>query len=228
MLLKPERSVGPTAGPLPGALKLQYHGIWATIAVDVIRTGSSPPLKNALAVFLCHSSADKPSIRDLHRRLTSDGVDAWLDEICLLPGQDWDLEIQRAIRRSQVVLVCLSASSLTKEGYVQREIKRALDLAEEKPEGTIFVIPVRLEAVTVPDRLRQWQWVNLFDPDGYDRLLSSCACGAKRYKLTLPKQIIKCSPVPGLVANVQPSRPNLYAFSVQKRTWRPGSLGTLW
>jgi 6-phosphofructokinase len=110
-----------------------------------------------------------------------------LDEICLLPGQDWDLEIQRAIRRSQVVLVCLSASSLTKEGYVQREIKRALDLAEEKPEGTIFVIPVRLEAVTVPDRLRQWQWVNLFDPDGYDRLLSSLRLRGEALQVDSPE-----------------------------------------
>jgi hypothetical protein len=29
-----------------------------------------------LRVFLCHTSADKPSVRNLYRRLTSDGVDA--------------------------------------------------------------------------------------------------------------------------------------------------------
>jgi hypothetical protein len=30
--------------------------------------------------------------------LTQDGVDAWLDKAMLLPGQDWELEIRKAVR----------------------------------------------------------------------------------------------------------------------------------
>jgi hypothetical protein len=33
-----------------------------------------------LRVFLCHSSADKPAVRDLYDQLTARGIDAWLDE----------------------------------------------------------------------------------------------------------------------------------------------------
>ena len=44
-------------------------------------------------------------------------------------------------------------------------------VAEEKPEGTIFVIPVKLEEVGVPKRLSQWQWANLFEEGGYQRLV---------------------------------------------------------
>jgi hypothetical protein len=63
----------------------------------------------------------------------------------------------KAIRASDAVVVCLSGSSVTKEGYLQKEIKDALQVAEEKPRGTIFIIPVRLQEVDLPDDLSQWQ-----------------------------------------------------------------------
>jgi uncharacterized protein (TIGR02646 family) len=127
--------------------------------------------KRLLSIFLCHTSGDKPLVRGLNRRLVADGFDAWLDEEKLMPGQDWDLEIRKAVRSSDTVVVCLSNGSITKEGYVQKEIRLALDIADEKPEGTIFLIPVRLEECEVPDRLRKWQWVNLFDEAGYGKLI---------------------------------------------------------
>jgi hypothetical protein len=127
-----------------------------------------------LNVFLCHSSNDKPAIRDLYERFRhTSGIDPWLDEEKLLPGSDWDLEIRKAVRLSHVVLVCLSDKSVHKEGYVQKELKHALDLADEKPEGTIFLIPLRLNRCEVPDRLRRWHWVDLFEDGGFQRLLSA-------------------------------------------------------
>jgi hypothetical protein len=100
-------------------------------------------------------------------------LDPWLDEENLLPGQDWNYEISRAVRDSDVVLVCLSENSVSKTGYVQREIKVALDVADEQPEGAIFIIPVKLEECVVPDRLSTWQWVNLEDTGGYERLVAA-------------------------------------------------------
>jgi hypothetical protein len=126
-----------------------------------------------LSVFLCHSSTDKKTIRDLYQRLSDDGYDPWLDEERLLPGQEWDLEIRRAVKQADVVLVCLSNHAVTKEGYVQKEIRIALDLADEKPEGVIFLIPVRLDDCKVPSRLEAKQWVDIFTEDGYQRLLRS-------------------------------------------------------
>jgi hypothetical protein len=119
--------------------------------------------KRPLKVFLCHASGDKPAVRQLYKRLVVEGIDAWLDQEKLLPGQDWRLEIPKAVREADVVVICLSNRSITKEGYIQKEIKFALDIAEEKPEGTIFVIPARLEDCPVPERLNRWQWVDLFD-----------------------------------------------------------------
>src|SRR5437016_11398315 len=119
--------------------------------------------RQQLRVFLCHSSGDKPQVRELYRRLKRYGFNPWLDEYDLLGGQDWELEIRVAVRSSDAVVVCLSKSSVNKEGFVQKEIRFALDAADEKPERAIFIIPVRLEMVDVPQRLKQWHWINLFE-----------------------------------------------------------------
>jgi hypothetical protein len=124
-----------------------------------------------LRIFLCHSSEDKPAVRKLHRRLTANGFAPWLDEEDLLPGHDWQYEIPKAVRQSDVVIVCLSPQSSNKEGYIQKEIKFALDAADEKPEGTIFLIPLKLEECNVPERLSRWQCADLFSPNGYRDLL---------------------------------------------------------
>jgi TIR domain len=130
------------------------------------------PLSEQL-VFLCHSSGDKNIVRRLRQHLTNDGIRCWFDEEDLLPGQDWDLEINAAIRRSSFALACLSRASITKAGYVQKELKRALDVADEQPEGAVFLIPVRLEECEVPTRLSNLHWVDLFRAEGYDRLLKA-------------------------------------------------------
>lgn len=127
----------------------------------------------SLKVFLCHASGDKPVVQKLYSRLVNDGVDAWLDKEKLIPGQNWQIEIPKAVRNSDIVLVCLSTQSVNKEGFVQKEIKIALDAADEKPEGTIFIIPARLENCNVPERISQFHWVDLFADNGYEWLMKA-------------------------------------------------------
>jgi len=137
------------------------------------RVDSHHVKSHGLRVFLCHSSSDKPDVRELYRRLRDDNFEPWLDEESLLPGQDWDHEIRKAIRACDVVLVCLSKNSISKVGYIQKEIRNVLDVADEQPDGTVFLIPVRLKPCEVPDRMRRWHWVDLFEETGYDRLIRS-------------------------------------------------------
>jgi formylglycine-generating enzyme required for sulfatase activity len=124
-----------------------------------------------LRVFLCHASQDKPAVWKLHRYLKQRGVQPWLDQADLLPGQNWEVEIPKALFASDVILVCISKNSVNKEGYVQKEIVFALDKAMEKPEGTIFIIPIKLEECEVPRRLGMYQWVDYYRTDGRKRLL---------------------------------------------------------
>jgi hypothetical protein len=127
----------------------------------------------SLRVFLCHSSGDKPAVRQLYKQLRAEGVEPWLDEEDILAGDDWDSAIRGAVRRSDAVIVCLSRGSVTKAGYVQKDIKHILNVADEQPEGTIFVIPLKLEECEIPERLSRWQWVNFFEEHGFDRLMRS-------------------------------------------------------
>jgi hypothetical protein len=124
-----------------------------------------------LWIFLCHSSGDKPAVRDLYKRLRDDGYSPWLDEEDILGGQTWDVEIRKAVRAADSVVVCLYRGSITKAGYVQKEIRFALEVSDEQPEGTIYIIPVKLEECSVPESLSKWQWVSLFEEAGYKRLL---------------------------------------------------------
>lgn len=144
--------------------------------------------KRSLRVFLCHASSDKPAVIELYKRLISDGVDAWLDKEKLIPGQDWQIEIPKAVKNSDVVIVCLSSQSITKEGFIQREIRFALDAADEKPEGTIFIIPARLENCEVPERLGRFQWVDLYTSDGYERLLKALRIRASHLGINIRRR----------------------------------------
>lgn len=146
-----------------------------------------------LRVFLCHSSNDKPAVRELYQKLCAEPwIDPWLDEIKLLPGQEWDLEIEQAIKETDAIIVCVSKSSITKEGYVQKEIKKALDYSDEKPEGTVFVIPVRLEECQPPERLSKWQYADFFEgqPErGFQRIVVSLEKRAKSLNIYTKKSI---------------------------------------
>jgi hypothetical protein len=132
-------------------------------------TVAQPDSKKKLLIFLSHASEDKPNVRRLCKRLRQDGFDPWFDEDRLLPGQNWNLEIEKALRVSDVILLCFSSRSTQKEGYIQREYKRAIRYQEEKPEGAIFVIPVRLDDCEMPLFVKEWQWVDY--PEQYNRLV---------------------------------------------------------
>ena len=178
------------------------------IAVDLDTSNHS---QTSLRVFLCHSSEDKPAVRDLYRRLKIDGFSPWLDEEDLLPGHDWREEISKAVRAADVVIVCLSKSSVTKEGYVQKEIRFALDVEEEKPPGTIFIIPVRLEMVQVPERLKKWQWADLFRDGGYERLIRSLQIRSGKVRISgqAPKSLVDRSRTAKEAVSDQPAKAKL-------------------
>lgn len=123
-----------------------------------------------LKVFLCHAHSDAVAVRDLFLYLRREGVDVWLDKESLLPGADWELEIRKAVRASDVVVVCLS-KNFNQAGFRQKEVRIALDTALEKPEGEIFIIPARLERCETLESLRKWHWVDLFEEGGRQKLI---------------------------------------------------------
>src|SRR6266446_8825638 len=122
-------------------------------------------------IFLCHANEDKSQVRDVYRRLQEEGFEPWLDEEDLIGGQLREQEIRRTLKNSDFILIFFSQNSVAKRGYVQREMKLALDTWEEVPEGQIFAIPIRLDACQIPERFKPFQWVDLFGNGAWERLI---------------------------------------------------------
>jgi len=135
------------------------------------------PTIRKLRVFLCHASQDKSIVRELRQRLEDEGwIDPWLAEKKLHPGEDWRNSIEEAVETSDLVVICLSKNSVDKEGFVQKELRYAREIALEKPEGTIFLIPLRVSDCDVPRGLRFFQWADYFGEQkkqAYAELLDS-------------------------------------------------------
>ena len=130
--------------------------------------------------FLCHASEDKPQVREVYQRLKELGFEPWLDEEEILPGQDWDYEIEMALEQSDFVMVFFSERSVEKLGYVQRELRWAMYRSEEMPEGHIHTIPVKLDDCAVPRRFSRHQWANLYEDGAFDRIVRALHYGLQQ------------------------------------------------
>ncbi|MDH4205343.1 MAG: toll/interleukin-1 receptor domain-containing protein [Desulfobacteraceae bacterium] len=114
-------------------------------------------------VFISYARQDMAQARHLFDVLHKKGIEAWLDIEMLLPGQKWQATIQEAIRACRYFIAILSRHSLSKKGYVQKELKVAFEILDEFPENEIFVIPVRIEDCDISDqRLKDLHYVDLF------------------------------------------------------------------
>lgn len=96
-------------------------------------------------VFLAHAKENKDQVKKLYKKLKAAGLDPWMDEFDLPFGINWDVAIRKAIRKCNIFLACLSETSINKTGYVQKELRFALDEFQNKPTNTIYFIPVLLE-----------------------------------------------------------------------------------
>jgi hypothetical protein len=127
-------------------------------------------------VFVSYATPDRERISDYFEWLKDRGVEVWMDCQSIKPGQNWDFEIKRALDKSTMILMFVSRHSHSRRGYVQREIKLALDKLSEKLIDDIYVIPVLLDPeVEMPEQLSAIQYISTTDPKCkekiYDALL---------------------------------------------------------
>lgn len=126
-------------------------------------------------VFISYARQDSGAASRLYDDLKAHAdLRPWLDKKDLLPGQNWNFEIRKAIKNSRYFIALFSSTSVQKRGYIQKEFKFALDVLDEFPEGEIFAIPARLDNCQIPyEKFMGIERVDLF-PDwneGVQRLL---------------------------------------------------------
>ncbi|MFM7285656.1 MAG: toll/interleukin-1 receptor domain-containing protein, partial [Cyanobium sp.] len=72
---------------------------------------AGPYTTNRYNVFLSHSSADKPVVRELAERLRAAGLRVWFDEWIIKPGDPISVKIEEGLEHSEVLLFCMSANA---------------------------------------------------------------------------------------------------------------------
>jgi hypothetical protein len=143
-------------------------------------------------VFLSHAKEDKLLVRELFHLLELDGFFPWLDEMMLLAGQDWRLEIQTALQQSHIVVVFVSSSGVDRAGYLHKEISLAIEAAQLQPEGSLYLIPILLGKCDAPRGLDHLHWLKLPDhPNGLARGRLERASSAVSLYLTLRPSLLR-------------------------------------
>jgi len=137
-------------------------------------------VKSKVQIFLSYAREDEIMVRDLYHQLSNAGFRAWMDKFDILPGEQWSSSIKRAIRDSDFFIACLSNTSVKKRSYIQKELRDALDIWQEKLESDIYLIPARLDNCDLPDNLSNFQCVNLYEETGFANLVYAIQTGIKR------------------------------------------------
>lgn len=132
-------------------------------------------------VFISYAHEDSVSAQRLYKDLKNAGLNPWLDNRSLLPGQRWESKIREAMGSSRYFIALLSRNSVEKKGYVQKELDAALDVLDEIHKSDVYVIPVRLDDTVINDKkLGRIQFVDLF-PDwnyGVENVIKAIKSGA--------------------------------------------------
>jgi hypothetical protein len=84
-------------------------------------------------IFVSYAREDLITARKISASLQQYKLEPWLDVERLQPGQNWRQTIESAIKASAFFVALLSSNSVNKRGYVQKELRTALDVLQEMP-----------------------------------------------------------------------------------------------
>lgn len=114
-------------------------------------------------VFISYARENLDAAERLADALGASGFTPWVDRRRLRGGDRWKRTIEDTIKSSRFFVPLLSNCSVNKRGYVQREIRRALEILDEMPERSVFIVPARLEECQPShSTLEELNWVDLF------------------------------------------------------------------
>jgi len=131
--------------------------------------------------------------------LRANGVDAWVDEWEMLPGDSlMDKIFEEGLKNASAMVVVLSENSIEKK-WVKEELNAGLI---NRIERGAKVIPIRLDQVEVPQALKDTMWIQVDDPSdsgvAVERVLAAVLESTKRPPLGSLPGIADITAVPGL------------------------------
>jgi len=165
--------------------KMQLVSMFGSHQMKLKRKGPKK-IGHGVRLFLSYAHQDQIVVKRLYSKLVESGFRPWMDIQQLRGGENWRVAIENAIRESDFFVLCLSPNSVGRRGFLQREIRAAMDRLLEFLERDIYFVPVRLLPCERPHEIHKYQTVDLFEPDGYQVLISSINEGVRRRQLDAP------------------------------------------
>lgn len=149
-----------------------------------------PELKYGLKVFISYAKEDQERALDYYDRLQQEGVQPWLDIKYLLPGQNWEMEIERALSDSHVIILLLSKNSVSKRGFVQKEVNSAIEALRRKRPDDIYILPLVIELCDVPDYIAgRLQYIDMSRPESWNQVIKALHLAAQQQSIEISQGI---------------------------------------
>jgi hypothetical protein len=103
--------------------------------------------------FISYVREDGARVDALESFLDAAGIRVWRDKNELWPGDDWKIEIRRAIQNGTLAFVaCFSENSAAREkSYQNEELVLAAEEYRLRPPGRPWLFPVRFADAAVPE-----------------------------------------------------------------------------
>ncbi len=102
-------------------------------------------------VFLCYAREDDDRVKKIYSLLRDHGLDAWYDQEKIIVGEHWRKKIIAAMKKSDFICLFLSAASMVKSGFVQKEMRVAIDGYQERSVDSGYLQPIKLDDCDVSD-----------------------------------------------------------------------------
>lgn len=102
-------------------------------------------------VFISYVREDAERVDRLQRLLEAEGITVWRDTSDLWPGQDWRIEIRRAIESGLAFIACFSEYTESRDAsYQNEELILAIEMMRRRPPGKVWLLPVRFADCQLP------------------------------------------------------------------------------
>lgn len=126
-------------------------------------------------IFISYAKEDQKTAKELYDLIKSNDFSPWMDEKEIKVGENWRQKIEEAIGSCSIFIACLSKNSVTKRGFIQDELKQALDVLRTIPDREIYLMPIRFDPCKLPARLSEVQYVDYFESTGPKKLIRAIA-----------------------------------------------------
>jgi hypothetical protein len=140
------------------------------------------------SVFLSYSRSDAQIVDKIADDLQKEGFDLWFDRQNLVTGENWQVQIEKAITESSFIIVFISKNSLQSK-WVQTEYRAAFE--HQRRAGGTRLIPVLLEKAELPVFLSMIYYVDF--TESYYRGMRNLIRALKTPTGPKPKDVIPVS-----------------------------------